>query len=320
MKFRLFAGIFPTFCLGVLSALGLSAQITQNHPELCGGMSIPQLPPGLDIQTDISSGESTLTIQGTPGKLVIPNPIVEVQEVCSLPRNRAMIFGILSPAVYGIAIIDVSKLTLIDYFWGFDPLLSPDQHWLIMRKFHPPNIETPFTEEYLLYDIDNDARHNRAAGITLSDLTSVGRTVYPLGLPDRISEKIAVTQDQAHDFRSAAFVWSTDSHAVAFADSVQNSLSIVLVTIGQDRGIATFLHPVTEGPTCSSPAERAISISRLKFQPGDGQRPSREIEATLSESGCPAQVLLFSSDDFSPAPVEHYDRIKRKKSILKEPE
>ena len=320
MQLRFSIPIFPIICFGLLCGLDLSAQVTQDHPELCGGMSTPQIPPGLNIETNLSIGESALTVQGIPGKLVFPNPIIEVQEVCSLSRDRAVIFGLLSPAVYGIAIINVSKLALIDYFWALDPLLSPDQHWLMMRKFYPPNIESPVTEEYLLYDTESDARHNRGPGVSLSDVTSVGRTVYPLGLPDRTTGNIVVRQDQIHDFRSAAFVWSPDSHAVAFADGVQNALSIVLVTIGQDGRTSTSLHPVTDVQICSSPAQRAISISQLKFDSAQGQPPSREIEVTLSNPGCPARVLLFSSDDFSPAPVEHYNRIKRKPSIMKEPE
>jgi hypothetical protein len=51
-----------------------------------------------------------------------------------LPANQLVLFGELNNN-YGVYRIDRNTGTIIDSFGGRDPMISPDQHWLIMRPY-----------------------------------------------------------------------------------------------------------------------------------------------------------------------------------------
>ena len=84
--------------------------------------------------------------------------------------------------------------------------MSPDQHWLIIRKFFPVHMDVPYTEEYLLYDLTKDGAGNRQPGVGLDEPADVGRPVYPVGLKNTDIDNINVPEEKP--------IVSTPTHSI----------------------------------------------------------------------------------------------------------
>jgi hypothetical protein len=238
------------FLIAAAVAVTSAAQITQSHPELCGrpGASIP-VPEGVRWVPPLSDHPyaSTLFLKNGEGERRIDlGPTMD--QICPLPGDQLVLFGEFNDN-YGIDRIDRKTAAIIDSFAGRDPMMSPDQHWLIMRPYRHFRSQLSNSEEYLLYDLTADAEENRMKGLTQFTAYLVGRPVYPVP-DDRVPFAFENQPPElTHTFRSEAFQWAPDSSAVVFADSVMNKLSIIVVQI-RPSGPATLVLPIDASGVC----------------------------------------------------------------------
>jgi hypothetical protein len=163
-------GILLTVLL-VLSCSGsANCQLPQLHPELCGTPNgVVALPVGMSAVIDRDDVivrfffKNAATISATAF-------LDEIAEVCPLSDGRIVVFGAGSGGLRGatsIYVIDEATPALLDNFGGYQPIMSPDQRWIVYRKSYSPHNSEPVTEEYLLYDLSKGPADNRAGGIPL---------------------------------------------------------------------------------------------------------------------------------------------------------
>ena len=184
-----------------------------------------------------------------------------------------------------------------------------------MRKFYPGGVQTTVSQEYLLYDLSKTSSQNRAPGIIPNDRTSIGRSVYPLGQRNLPFDNIGLPEDQVHEFRSTSFFWAPGSSAVIFADSVQNALSLVLITIGDNGRTASYVHPIPSSWLCrDADGTHPAALSNVPFQQLHGPQLQFQVELTSTELGCAPRVWLLQIQDFTLAPTETH-AIKTWKAI-----
>jgi hypothetical protein len=96
---------------------------------------------GGEVQLFFNNGAQSIQILGPD----------EVEEVCPLSDGRLVVFG--SAARSGgriFSIVDPTKPSLLDKVLGYDARLSPDQKWIVFRKFHVFNADLPFSDAYAL--------------------------------------------------------------------------------------------------------------------------------------------------------------------------
>jgi hypothetical protein len=111
-------------------------QIAQSHPELCG------IPDGVVVLprniTAAESGAATiLTIKlGLSLKSIRMGAVDEIHQICPIPGGELVSFGFTGGVgAYDIEIIDGSRGSVLDSFWAYSPVMSPDQRWLVYRSF-----------------------------------------------------------------------------------------------------------------------------------------------------------------------------------------
>jgi hypothetical protein len=302
---RLKAAAF-TFCL-TFSAFG---QIVQKRPEICGspGGVVP-VPPAITAISDRSQGISQLSLKIGDSVASLQLSAIAIEQVCPLPQGKLLVVGETGGAD-NVNIVSQTTGALLDSFYAWDPVISPDQHWLIMRKFYPVHMDVPYTEEYLLYDLTKDKAGNRLSGVSLDDSEEVGRTVYPVGLENTVGDNTNVPEDKTHRFYSDSFYWAPDSKAVVFADNLQGTLSIVLVTVNGNE-TKTYVHPVTMAEGCGDPSKPNTSTYDIQVshpEAGAQQGTDREIRIPIRASApvCKVTGVILHSEDFQPAKVESY--------------
>ena len=143
------------FALAVGLSSSASAQIAQERPELCGKENQPvPLPANVSaIQGDTGVFSTLLLkIAGSEVPIAIQLTMRRVEEVCPISKDRLLVVGDANPAT-PVAIVDEKVGKLMDWFYAYNPTVSPNQHWLVLQDFYPPQSEVRNSEEYLLYDL-----------------------------------------------------------------------------------------------------------------------------------------------------------------------
>src|SRR5665213_1294678 len=171
------------FLIAVAVAITSAAQTTQSHPELCGrpGASIP-VPDGVRWVPPPDDGDyaSVLFLKNGAEESRIDLEVwPTMDQICPLPGNQLVLFGELNEN-YGVYRIDRKTATIIDAFGGRDPMISPDQHWLIRRPYRHFRSRRSNSEESPLYALTVGAAKNRMKGLTPVTEGLVGRPVYPI--------------------------------------------------------------------------------------------------------------------------------------------
>ena len=308
----------------VFPALG---QINQISPEVCGtpNIAVP-LPPNIRATLDPSTGEGSLYIGvgDTSRKISLPGVVNEVDEVCPLKDGRLAVFAFAEKGGLGeVYLINRADGSLLDYLWGFAPAMSPNQRWLVYRKFYPARTELPVSEEYLLYDLTKSPAQNRPPGIALSDYANVGSAIFPVGQKNLEGDNIELLPpEQQHGVGSGysgpGFFWAPDSRAVAFGDFVQQKLSIVLVTLDAQANTTASVYPVSLAGRCSPPiaSNQLAYISRIDVGNKEvNDRPIR-IDFWSGDEACSPKSLDIRSSDYQPPKAEIHIRSKRFRSVV----
>lgn len=285
-------------CFSLL-ALG---QVAQDHPELCGNANaaVP-LPTDVSVTLDSSTASAELRVKASGHTVRFPGVMEEVQQVCRISPDKWIVFGKATPALYNIEIVRPSDGSLLDSFYGFNPVIAPNQHWLVRGKFYP--VQAVTSDEYLIYDLTQDWAHNRSPGVSREDMDLVGRVMYPVVKGNEPFYSVNLPPQQTHIFRSDSFYWAPDSQALIFADSVLDKLSLVLVIIDQNETKA-FVRSVSDAEACDAgPGAPLLMLSSAEISlPINAHR---EIRALFRAGSSPChKMLVLQSDDFTPAVPE----------------
>lgn len=296
------------------------AQIEQTHPELCGrdaatGLSVPPM----SISVDRAQGTATLSLFAKRGekRIGLPGVVDAVSEVCPAPGGRYVVFGETSNST-NLLIVDPSKDSVEDQFYGFDPVMSPDQRWIVYRKFYPRHHDASISEEYLVYDLSKTRGQNRLPGIDESNWADVGRVIFPVGRTNARYDAMDLPDDRAHYAGSVSFTWSSDSRVVGFGDLLQKHFAVIVVTMNQDGSTKAFEHAVAVSDVCSTKltqGEFGLMMSGSQITQGPGGGYLIEAQFQPMPGVCePKHLELRFPDDFhisSPEqPYEHHNNRK----------
>ena len=306
------------FLIGAAVAAACPAQTGQNHPELCGqpGASIPvpegvrwQPPPNGDTLT------SALFLRNRDGETRIDLEVwPSMDQICPLAGDQLVLFGELNDN-YGVYRIDRRTAAIIDTFAGRDPLMSPDQRWLIMRPYRHFRSQISDSEEYLLYDLTVGADKNRMKGLTPFTESLVGHPVYPIPDDGTPFEFEGQPPETTHSFRSDAFRWARDSGAVAFADSVMDKLSMVVVKVGPE-GPSTLVLPVDVSGLCESQTGDNADYPMPTLSEVDFGSAGTLVVNFRANAFCKSAQMTLHLDDFRPPTPEIHRPPKRKGGTL----
>jgi hypothetical protein len=315
---------WPVKAVTALAVLHMAAACVRgatDSPPLCGGRAAANPPQNITVTYDRADGTAFVRLDtGGTAKTVTMGAVDQVEALCRLPQNEVAIFGELTSgasAGHEVAIASLETGTVLDSWDAYTPVMSPDQRWIILRKFYPPQTSLTISEQYLLYPLWRLQRERFAFKAQDAEPPSGAAVVYPLGQTNTFMSNIGVPPTQVHVFRSKSFYWSEDSHAIVFADSVQDSLNAVLILIN-DVGTTTLIHALTSEDVCESPSPAFLSRATLvEATVGRAGGPNgREIQLRFDSgsSGCTPKTISISSSVFQGPEPESHPPGKRKPS------
>jgi len=252
-----------------------SAQLSQDHPELCGGTrGFGALPTGLSVGpgNGETAGETILKLTkgGAEGSIIVDVPRIGV---CALPGDQLITFGESGDGNIYMERISASSLERIGFLAGRNPVVSPDAHWLVMRHFHHFALnEEEDSEVYLLYDLTKDAKAN-AIGVTPESGNLIGKQIYPVPHPGMAFETAAgLAPELYHRFRAQSFFWDQASQTVVFADSQEDRLAVVMISLGSGQP-STLARVVDLKDVCESTTggeAPGLTMTGAEFGPVEG--------------------------------------------------
>ncbi len=289
------------------------AQIAQSHPEYCGipGDVNPRVPPEVSAIIDQSDGHAVVYVrQGSSTREIplmigtLPSLISEISQVCPLSDGRLVIFGEFGGT--DVFIIDTAKASLVDSFPTYFPVMSPDQRWIVYRKFYPTHgVEA--SDELLIYDLTKTPAQNRPGGNSNSP-TDVGRLLFPPGQSDIPFDNIGVPREQMH-FIGRRLYWAADGRALLFKDQVEGRAdAVVLATLDNQAKWAVFEHRVSVGEMCGGDVPDADLNWRIdRAEVGADRLGGRLITVDLghrSDRRCLPHLVQLYKNDFQPVKPE----------------
>jgi hypothetical protein len=289
--------------LACVLAAPISAQIAQDHPELCARPDgyVP-LPP--NVSASVVNYTATFTIRLPSSTVAIELAADEVQQVCPLPGNRLLVFGPLNDrSGYEVDFIDGATGKEMDSLWARSPTMSPDQRWLAFREFYPAQSDIDQSESYWLYDLAKDRAGNKIPGTDYGDMGSLGYAIYPIRRQIAPESRTPPSPETVHTFPGGAFHWASDSKSLMFTDSTEKGATVVLARVGS-AGVTTYVYQPGKG-ACSSLIDQAY------FAVGQGSA-GVEVQITFRD-GCP--TLFLHPQDFKPAEIELYRLVQKRPSI-----
>ena len=300
--------------VAVLWPIPVFGQISQDHPELCGDKTrAVAAPPQISAVISKSNGTAVLYV-GPNRSLELRGTNVDILELCPLSSNKVISFGSNSVG-YDVNIVDLVRGAVVDYFGVYDPIMSPNQRWIASRRFYPPQSEIRVSEEYLLYDLDASPSANQH-NPTLSINSAIGWAMYPAFPGAAPTDLLDIPDADTHVWRSSSFFWAPDSQSLVFADSVGDSLSLVLVLVKNDKPHA-YTYPVSPADVCTGAGPRDLTLEDASINSVAGGVPNILARFEASGSDCQTRPLNLTFNDFQPARVEVYEHRRLKKPTPK---
>jgi hypothetical protein len=314
MRLALYA-LISAFCVGPVWG-----QIAQSHPEYCG---IPggASPPLLDISATIDSGGHAVLYIGrgkpTEGIPLEGSLLAQIAEVCPLSDGRLVVFADIGGAI-ATYIVDRAKASVLDYFWAYAPLMSPDQRRIVYDKFYALH-GVEGSSEYLIYDLAKGPAQNRPDG-DAKNFVDVGAVIFPPGQKNLDNDNTDVPRDQLHG-RGSGFHWAADSRAVLFVDGVpDNPKKIVLVTLDEKGTPSALEHQITVGDLCGREIPGVNSgmwtMDRAEVGPDLGGTRAIVLDLHSDDRRCPTRVVQLYKSDFQPAKTEVHIREEPARGVV----
>jgi hypothetical protein len=296
-----------TFLLAACSVAPVFCQISQDHPELCGDKAkTVAVPPGISAT---AKSNVTATLHLSANRSVEIRGVNHEIQVCLAAANKLVSFGLY--VGYDANIVDLVRGAVVDYLVAYDPIISPDHRWIASRRFQPPRSEITVSEEYLLYDLNAGPASNRH-NVTPYATDAVGWAMYPAFTGYAPADLRDIPEASTRAWRSKSFFWAPDSQSLAFADSVGQNLSVVLVLIKDDKPQA-YTYSVSAADICAGARPGDLTLEDASINSVPGGVPN-VLARFGSSSGCQTRPLNLTFDDFHPARVEVYEHRKLKKS------
>jgi hypothetical protein len=195
-----------------------------------------------------------------------------------------------------------------------------------MKAFYPAHSDAPFSDEYLLYDLTKDRAGNTMPGVTQYTEGMRGRVVYPAVDRGTPFESFNLPSNEQHSASSIRYYWASDSSAALFADSVEGTLSVVLVRTDSEPP-KTYVHAITASEVCEQGADGritgpgAVDLLLSDADVGVEQGGDRTITARFrpnfpDEGACRTKQVVLHESDFKPAPLEVHPPIVRNRPVI----
>jgi hypothetical protein len=208
-------------------------------------------------QKDIPSlyvGNSTYSIKGRSGEYKLLSVTSGASRELELPieighvadfrfaADKVVVVGVMNSSMaMSIVVVDSLGEKILDEFWCYDPVFSPNEAQIAFIKFFPSHFVSSPESQYHLYDLRLTAHLNRESesrstniGAKLSKI-DVGSIIWPENKSEATRPNVEVDPKLAHTSRSA-FSWSSESRSLAFVDEQNRQLRLVVVDLGE-RGV-----------------------------------------------------------------------------------
>jgi hypothetical protein len=162
---------------------------------------------------------------------------------------------------YIIWLLSTADAAVLDTIGARNPVVSPDQHWLVYRERYPTVVEVVF-EQYLLYDLTKSGAAN-AESPTSRNQRPPGRIVYPITENRVRLDDVIVRPEQRHEFASESFFWSPDSRFIVFGDRVQDNVDIVIIDLSRQE-MPAYVHELRTADVCDGPQPDSAIVASAR--------------------------------------------------------
>lgn len=170
--------------------------------------------------------------------LSLPQEMAQVDSIDFAAGEKLVVLGHVNSSVRQVVVIDINGSTVIDNFYCYEPILSPDKRFLALVKFFPPHFVQGVSYQYLLYDFQKSPAANRPQNVPANDPQNVGQVLYPTNAKNQLRDNTEQPPLQVHLMASGTFFWSARGKRVAFAD---DHLGIVRLVVVELQGTTPIL-------------------------------------------------------------------------------
>ncbi|WP_374674916.1 hypothetical protein [Ideonella sp.] len=250
----------------------------------------------LRVVLNRDAGRLQLLTPGAQGRAPrrLPQSVMATIESAHLYGGRTLVVlgGTGHVALREVLVFDVLASRPVDRFIAMSPVVSPDGRFLAYARFFPEHFVEGIEFQYRLYDLDRPREQNQPAvalGVTGAEpipppddaddtgdelgTADIGMPLLPDLGPDGLPRENLLLDlaENPHQVLSH-FVWSADSHRLAFVDSTPRD-GCSLVVVRTDPAVraerfslaGTEAAPVTGIARCGEMMSNAF---RIQFTPG----------------------------------------------------
>jgi hypothetical protein len=231
-------------------------------------------------------------------RVSLPANILQVNEIRRVSSNKIVVIGMFNGDVWSVAIVSLHELDVTDNFLCYEPVISPDGKYIAFIKVFPPHGAQGTEDHYMLYSLTMIAAQNRPAGVSSTDIRTVGFTIYPFGVGNKEFDNLNRPESAEHSLAASGFFWSPNSDEVVFADSYKGQTSIIVVQIGPVAKATTLT--ATIPATCSDnlPEVGNCPVRLVKVRFGkDGSRQSFTLRGIRTQPVDTASQIRYTSRD-----------------------
>ena len=228
----------------------------------------------------VESGKTTLAN--------LPEEMLQVDEIRSLPGQRILVRGMVNASTSEIVLVDKTTNRIIDQFLCYLPTISPTNDSIAFVKFYPAHFVEGVTDVYMLYDLSRSPRENRRSNASESEIISVGKPIYPSNALNEPSDNVGLSPSDQHKAVSAGFFWTPDGNSVLFADELGETITVLFAQ--QVKGPASMLRQVQirAASLCEAAqlhATRCTALLRdVEFQPSPASSVSLHFQVNVIHS------------------------------------
>src|SRR5882757_234603 len=85
----------------------------------------------------------------------LPEELERIDFIRRVAGSKAVVFGATTGGAQEVLVLDWIQHKLLDKFWCYAPMLSPDSRYVAFIKFYPAHIvESTSDSQYRLYDLE----------------------------------------------------------------------------------------------------------------------------------------------------------------------